>query len=152
MQKTLEWYLHKAADAAREQPQKATTHGKSWYGLFAGFRAAKYGLASFDETDAVFRDIMPRMFDFEKGEPLVIPQRIQNTSSAISLLVDRYEADPEDRMISCSALQIAYFATFLPSEKRNRYVTAAEVMLGKHTCLEQKLIPDCRMRGCSLRY
>ena len=241
--KPFAWYLQKAAEAARLQPQKATTHCESWYGLFTGFLAAKHGLASFDEVDKAFCDIMPLMFDFAKGEPLVIPQRIQNTASAISLLTDRYEADPEHRleslqiadrlsdflistqksdgafyrngtshytcviypaksllelylaerelpsmqksaekhflaaqaavddlvrrmdaigtegeqtfedgMISCSALQIAFFAMVLPEEKRGHYTEAAEKMIAKHACLEQNLIPDCRMRGCSLRY
>lgn len=58
----------------------------------------------------------------------------------------------EDGMISCSALQIAMFALTLPEEKREKYTKAAEYMLKIHSCLEQQLIPDCRMNGCSLRY
>ena len=55
-------------------------------------------------------------------------------------------------MISCSALQIGMFALTLPEEERAPYIKAAEYMLGIHTCLEQQLIPDCRMNGGSLRY
>lgn len=58
----------------------------------------------------------------------------------------------EDGMISCSALQIGMFALTLPEEERAPYIKAAEYMLGIHTCLEQQLIPDCRMNGGSLRY
>lgn len=58
----------------------------------------------------------------------------------------------EDGMIACSALQIGTFALTLPEEERAPYIQAAEYMLGIHTCLEQQLIPDCRMNGGSLRY
>lgn len=58
----------------------------------------------------------------------------------------------EDGMISCSALQIAMYALTLPEEKRERYIKAAEYMIKIHSCLEQQLIPDCRMNGASLRY
>lgn len=58
----------------------------------------------------------------------------------------------EDGMISCSALQIGMFALTLPEEERERYITAAEYMIKIHACLEQQLIPDCRMNGCSLRF
>lgn len=58
----------------------------------------------------------------------------------------------EDGMISCSALQIGMFALTLPENEREKYIKAAEYMIGIHSCLEQQLIPDCRMNGCSLRY
>lgn len=58
----------------------------------------------------------------------------------------------EDGMISCSALQIAMFALLLDEEEREEYIKAAEYMIKKHECLEQKMIPDCRMRNGSLRY
>ena len=55
-------------------------------------------------------------------------------------------------MISCSALQIGMFALNLPEEERAEYINAAEYMLSIHSCLEQQLIPDCRMNGASIRY
>ncbi|MEE1048062.1 MAG: hypothetical protein U0M60_11655 [Clostridia bacterium] len=58
----------------------------------------------------------------------------------------------EDGMISCSALQIAMYALTLPVNKREKYKKAAEYMIKIHSCLEQQLIPDCRMNGASLRY
>lgn len=245
-----EWsfYLKEARKEAINKPQKATTHCESWYGLFSGYLAGKhYPDAALDRLiEEKFCEIMPYMFDFEKGEPILLPGRIQNTSAAISLLVDRYELNPdkykhsldiadrladfliaaqrsdgafyggyepegvhytcviyiaksllelylvtskltgfgerankyyaavkkavdnlahklddigtegeqtfEDGMISCSALQIAMFALTLPEEERKDYVKAAEYLMEKHACLEQKKIPDCRMRGGSLRY
>lgn len=59
----------------------------------------------------------------------------------------------EDGMITCSALQmgLAGLRTTDP-ELRRRYAEAARYMMEKHRCLEQRLIPDCRMRGATLRY
>lgn len=236
-------YLKEARLAALNKPQKATTHAESWYGFFSAFLAAKhYPDKAVDEMlSAQFDEISPLMFDFDKIEPYVIPERIQNTSTLISVLVDKYEADKakntndlklaskfgdwlmkcqkedggyykgntlytcviyiaksmlelaeaekaagleaeadrhyesaaraceqlferlddiqtegeqtfEDGMISCSALQIAMYALSLPESKRDKYIKAAEYMNKKHSCLEQKLVPDCRMNGASLRF
>lgn len=57
----------------------------------------------------------------------------------------------EDGMISCSALQLAYFALLVP-EKKDEFLDAALYMIHKHRCLEQNVIPDCRMRGATLRF
>lgn len=58
----------------------------------------------------------------------------------------------EDGMISCSALQIGMLALTLPENEREKYIKAAEYMMRVHSCLEQQLVPDCRMNGASLRY
>ncbi len=59
----------------------------------------------------------------------------------------------EDGMISCEALQIAYLALQLPvSQERSNLTKAAEYLLNKHRCLEQSFIPDCKTRGCTLRF
>ncbi len=58
----------------------------------------------------------------------------------------------EDGMISCSCLQLAYFALFLPKDEREPYITAAEHMLKVHRCLELLATPDCRSRGVTVRY
>ena len=238
------WYLEKARENAILKPPKATTHCESWYGFFSGYLARKHFP---DEkydciTDAMFDEIMPLIFDFESARPKVIPERIQNISAFISLLVDRFETDGnmkylmlasmygdllmekqkedggyyrnnthytcviypakslmelyhaelrqtdayfkkqgrkhyesvkkaiddlaarlddletegemtfEDGMISCAALQLAYFALELPCSERKKYVEAAEYMIKKHRCLEQNNIPDARMNGASIRY
>ncbi len=58
----------------------------------------------------------------------------------------------EDGMISCSALQIAAYALTLPENKREKYIRAAEYMNKIHACLEQNIVPDCRMNGGTLRF
>lgn len=59
----------------------------------------------------------------------------------------------EDGMISCSALQLGMCGLQTPDTlRRNDYREAARYLMDKHQCLEQLLIPDCRMRGATLRY
>lgn len=58
----------------------------------------------------------------------------------------------EDGMISCSSLQLGMFALMLDEEERAPYVEVAAYMLNKHRCLEMTQIPDCRMRGATLRF
>ncbi len=246
VRKDWDYYLEKAAENALSKPPKASTHTESFYGFFSLFLHYKHtgDKKIGDKAYEAFWETMPLMFDFEKCEPIVIPDRIQNTSGLISVLVDMYEAEPdnrldclkyaagfadflikhqdatgayknkkvhytcviyiaksmlelalaekecgdselvklsrvhyesakkavdelvrnldnietegemtlEDGMISCSALQIGMFALTLPEEERAEYINAAEYMLSIHSCLEQQLIPDCRMNGASIRY
>lgn len=58
----------------------------------------------------------------------------------------------EDGMITCEALQLAYLATMVGDDERSRLTQAAEYVLKKHRCLEQKFIPDCRTYGATLRF
>ena len=59
----------------------------------------------------------------------------------------------EDGMISCESLQLGYLALLLPEgEERDGLTKAAELILKKHKCLEQKFLPDCRVRGCTARF
>jgi hypothetical protein len=59
----------------------------------------------------------------------------------------------EDGMISCSGLQLGLFALLQKDEPARRvYADAARKMLFAHRCLEQLLIPDCRMNGATLRF
>ncbi len=237
--KPLDFYLQKAAEEAIAKPPRPTTNCESYYGFFSLYLHCLHNGDGemLKKTDEMFFEIMPYVFSFEKAEPVLIPHRIQNVSTFISLLVDRYEATDdisslalaeqyakflircqgadgvyrnrwkhytcviyiaksmqelylaekraereaewiydslklaidelvrsldnietegkstfEDGMISCSALQIAYFALLLPQAERQPYIAAAEHMIRLHRCLEQTLIPDCRMRGGSLRY
>lgn len=59
----------------------------------------------------------------------------------------------EDGMISCSATQLALMALLSedPGE-RQKYQAAAEYMFSGHRCLDQMLVPDCRMREGTLRF
>lgn len=237
------WYLKAARKNAVIKPQKASTHTESWYGHFSSFLAAKhYPDKELDElAKANFDEIIPYMYDIEKGKPIVIPNRIQNTACLISLMVDLYESDKEnlrvyldyaanmaedlmrrqtpdgayrkdeahytsviyisksmlelalaekeaglterymlhyesakravydlvelkerigtegehtleDGMITCSSLQISYFALTLPEEERAPFIEAAEYLIDVHRCLEELETPDCRMRGATLRF
>lgn len=59
----------------------------------------------------------------------------------------------EDGMISCEALQIAFLALQLPDcEEKTKLTNAAKYLINKHRCLEQRFIPDCKTRGCTLRF
>lgn len=58
----------------------------------------------------------------------------------------------EDGMITCEALQLAYLATMTQGEERKALTEAAIKILEKHRCLEQKIIPDCRTYGATLRF
>lgn len=59
----------------------------------------------------------------------------------------------EDGMISCESLQMAYLALLTDDKKEKQELTqAAEIILNKHKCLEQQFLPDCRVRGCTLRF
>lgn len=241
--KPWEWYLKQARKEAIAKPQRATTHAESWYGFFSGFLAAKHYPDWKLDTQllANFEEIIPLMFDFDAIQPWVIPERIQNTATLISLLVDKYEVETEnnrkdlmlaskfgdwlmtkqgndggyyknnilytcviyiaksmlelaeaercagmaaesarhyasaaqavcqlsdklddietegeqtfeDGMIISSAMQIAMYALTLPEDQRGKFTQAAEYMDRLHGCLEQRLIPDCRMNGGSLRF
>lgn len=59
----------------------------------------------------------------------------------------------EDGMITCSALQMGLAGLTAPDTAcRARMTKGARYMMEKHRCLEQRLIPDCRMRGATLRF
>lgn len=60
----------------------------------------------------------------------------------------------EDGMIACSSLQMAYAALRFPagSPQRTAFTEGALKMMAKHQCLEQQVIPDCRMHGCTERF
>lgn len=92
-----DFYLQAAAREALDKPQKATTHVESFYGLFSCVLAAKRyrDPVMLARAKACFEEILPLMFDFHHYEPIVIPDRIQNTALLISLLVDMYEASGE---------------------------------------------------------
>lgn len=59
----------------------------------------------------------------------------------------------EDGMISCEALQLAFFALNTDDQAlKKRLTDAAVYILDKHRCLEQTFAPDARIRGCTLRF
>ena len=60
----------------------------------------------------------------------------------------------EDGAVACSATQLSEFALMYPegSQERQTYTEAAKLYLDYHEALEQRLIPDSRMNGGSLRF
>ena len=55
-------------------------------------------------------------------------------------------------MISCSALQLGFFALTLPKNERAEYIAVAEHLMSLHRCLEEVKTPDCRTKGATLRF
>ena len=58
----------------------------------------------------------------------------------------------EDGMISCEVLQIAMAAMMFPKEFGADAIALAEKLFDKHKCLQQRMIPDCRQRGGTIRF
>lgn len=91
---TWEWTFKNAREAVAKYHQKPTTHAESEYGFYTAFIAAK----NFPETELdkklsdYYDVIFNKTYDSIKIAPIYIPFRIQNTSSNIGMLVDRYEA------------------------------------------------------------
>ena len=87
-----EWYLNRARSEAERCPQKATTHIESWYGYMSAFIAAKYmPEAAIDTRHTTRFDYLYNLLH-KKDVPQIIPNRVQNTSGTIDLLVLKYKA------------------------------------------------------------
>ncbi len=81
-----------------------------------------------------------------------VKMAIDNLVEKLDNIETEGEMTFEDGMISCASLQIGMFALTLPENKREPYVKAAKYMDEIHSCLENKIVPDCRMKGGSLRF
>lgn len=82
-----------ARNAALRYKQKATSHVESWYGFHTAFLAARYFPC--DSIDRKLNERFDRVFDClfdSEGNQRKYEWRIQNVSSTIGMLVDRYEA------------------------------------------------------------
>lgn len=88
------WVLEQARTGALKYHQKATSHVESWYGFHSAFLAAKYfPLPSLDVPLCErFEYLFDLLHDTQKMEPKYSVSRIQNTSSTIGMLVDKYQA------------------------------------------------------------
>ncbi len=240
------YYLDQARKSAEACQQHPGTHCESWYGYFSRVEYAKlvadpdYTASLCEEFDGIFLLQTELSNGMRRMRAETLPNRLQNSSSMISLLADFYELTEdekylewaygladwlmqlqvedgsyrnrnthytcviypaksmlelalaeksagkdeayklhfdsavraienlavlldnigtegemtfEDGMISCESLQLGFLATILPEGKdKQRFAAAAKQVLKKHLCLEQQFIPDCRTRGCTLRY
>jgi len=81
-----------ARRAVQRYKQKPTSHVESWYGFHTAFDAAR--IMPEPGIDSVlnkrFGMIVGKVFDLETGEPKEWKWRIQNVSSTIGMLADRY--------------------------------------------------------------
>lgn len=86
------WYVRRARTAAIDAPQKASTHAESWYGLYSAFLARRHfpAPAADHAMEEKFRELLPLMYRPDTMQPLIQPDRIQNHSSMVGVLVMRY--------------------------------------------------------------
>ncbi|KZS48844.1 hypothetical protein AWU65_24360 [Paenibacillus glucanolyticus] len=87
------WFMNKAREAAFHFPPRATSHCESWYGLYTLYLAEQFepNPEMLSRTEQCLDAIYPLMFDMERNEPLLVKHRIQNVSTMVGILVDRYE-------------------------------------------------------------
>lgn len=80
--------------AADRYKQKPTSHVESWYGFHTAFEAARVlpSPALDSALSARFDMIVDKIFDRTTGKPYKYQNRIQNVSSTIGILADRYMA------------------------------------------------------------
>ena len=86
--------LELARKAVLRYPQKATSHVESWYGFHTAFLAARHFPDSVPDRQLSqrFDWLLGQLFDSATGQPYHYAWRIQNVSSTIGMLADRYEA------------------------------------------------------------
>ena len=94
IRKDWSWYIKKAREAAVEAPQKGTSHGESYYGLYSAYIAKKYFPDALwdDQIDEKFEEIYPLMYDVDTGLPTSWQDRIQNHSTTLGIFVDQYQS------------------------------------------------------------
>lgn len=93
------WYLQQARSQAIYQAPRATTSNDScetWYNMFAPYLAQKHfpdsGLNAI--SDDILDKILTNIFKEDEGKlhSVTYPERTQNVSAMLSLLVDKFEA------------------------------------------------------------
>lgn len=86
--------MRNARQAAWDNHQKPSSHVESWYGFHTAFLCARhFPDKEIDRSlDERFDLIYNKTFDAEKALPKLYESRIQNTSSTIGMLVDRFQA------------------------------------------------------------
>lgn len=89
-----QWVMKKARENVARYHQKPTSHAESWYGFYSAFLAARYfpDKTLDKQLSDYFDQLYNKLHDPEKVEPLYFKTRIQNTSTTIGMLADKYEA------------------------------------------------------------
>ncbi|SHF38201.1 hypothetical protein [Pedobacter caeni] len=90
------WYLQKAREAALIYTQKASWNCENWYGFYSAYLAQIYypNAEKLKQSNEQFSKVMSLMYDTVNAVPKKITNasRIQNTSTTIGILVDKYRA------------------------------------------------------------
>ena len=100
LRKPWSWYMEQAKEAAISHPAKAADCCESWYGLYSAYLGKKY--FPDEEQDAQIEEKFDEIYRIigynELGVPKNNPSRIQNHSTTVGILVDKYQAggDAED--------------------------------------------------------
>ena len=86
--------MRNARKGALVNHQKPSSHVESWYGFHSAFLAARHFPDEVvdRQLDERFDMIFNKIFDAQNAVPRIYEDRIQNTSSTIGMLVDRYQA------------------------------------------------------------
>ncbi len=100
VRKPYSWYMKKAMQAVIDYPQKASiSHCESWYGFYTSYAGGKHfpNDKTIQKADKQFKQIYPIVFDTINHTPVAHKHRIQNVSSMIGILVDRYQLFKEEK-------------------------------------------------------
>lgn len=92
---TWQWVMEQARKAVLTYHQKATSHAESWYGFYSAFIAARYFPDKHldRKISERFDYLFNLLHDTTEMKPKYYASRIQNTSTTIGMLVDKYEAE-----------------------------------------------------------
>lgn len=150
--KYLEWANNMAEDLIRRQsPDGAFRNGKGHYTavIYIAKSMLELALGEKEIAEKTGDVLFSRRYEKHFCSAKAAVDDLMNMKETIGT---EGEHTLEDGMIACSCLQLGFFALTLPEEERAPYIEAAEHMIGIHRCLEQTVIPDCRMRGATLRF
>ena len=148
--KYLEWANNMANDlTARQTPDGAYRNKNEHYTAVIYIAKSMLELALCEKELADNNQVFDERYNVHYNSAKAAVDDLCNLLETIGT---EGESTLEDGMISCSALQIGFFALTLPENEREKYIEAAEHMISVHRCLEQSVVPDCRMRGASLRF
>ncbi|RAJ87972.1 hypothetical protein CLV59_101737 [Chitinophaga dinghuensis] len=98
------WYLQHARTAALKYTQKASWNCENWYGFYSAYLAQCYfpDNNTLTQTNKRFDSIMPLMYA-ATWEPTKMQNRIQNHTTTIGILVDKYRATGNIRDLEAAA-------------------------------------------------
>jgi len=98
-------YIKGARRAALKYRQKASSHVESWLGFISSAIAEEHFPDSDldEQTEEMFKEVFPLMYDTVLHLPTVTENRIQNHAMAASLYVQRYKAKKDVNELRAAA-------------------------------------------------